>query len=310
MKILVTGGAGFIGSWVAEAYIEDGNEVLIIDNLSTGNLNNVPSSAEFIKGDIRDRSVLETAFSEFNPDIINHHAAQIDVRKSVDDPTLDADINIKGTLNLLEVSRKSRISKFIFASTGGAIYGEPDLIPADEDTVPMPISPYGISKLSIEKYLSYYNKIYGLNYTSLRYSNVYGPRQNPHGEAGVIAIFCNKIINGEPCIVYGDGEQTRDYVYVEDVKRANIECISSPNDSYNIGTSIETSVNGLIEYLRKASGRDFEVIYEPARNGEVERISLSNNKASKEINWTPHVMLEEGINNTWIWFYNKPYKTV
>ena len=305
MKILVTGGAGFIGSWVSEAYIEDGNEVLIIDNLSTGNLNNVPSSAEFIKGDIRDRSVLNAAFSEFNPDIINHHAAQIDVRKSVDDPTLDADINIKGTLNLLEVSRKSRISKFIFASTGGAIYGESDLIPADEDTVPMPISPYGISKLSIEKYLSYYNKIYGLNYTSLRYSNVYGPRQNPHGEAGVIAIFCNKIINGEPCIVYGDGEQTRDYVYVEDVKRANIECILSPNDSYNIGTSIETSVNGLIEYLRKASGRDFEVIYEPARDGEVERISLNNNKAIKEINWTPNVMLEEGIKNTWIWFYNK-----
>ncbi len=305
MKILVTGGAGFIGSWVAEAYIEDGNEVLIIDNLSTGNLNNVPSAAEFIKGDIRDRSVLKAAFSEFNPDIINHHAAQIDVRKSVDDPILDADINIKGTLNLLELSRKSGISKFIFASTGGAIYGEPDLIPADEDTVPMPISPYGISKLSIEKYLSYYNKIYGLNYTSLRYSNVYGPRQNPHGEAGVIAIFCNKIINGEPCIVYGDGEQTRDYVYVEDVKRANIECISSPNDSYNIGTSIETSVNGLIEYLRKASGRDFEVIYEPARDGEVERISLNNNKAKKEINWTPHVMLEEGIKNTWIWFYNE-----
>jgi len=305
MKILVTGGAGFIGSWVAEAYIEDGNEVLIIDNLSTGNLNNVPSAAEFIKGDIRDRSVLKAAFSEFNPDIINHHAAQIDVRKSVDDPTLDADINIKGTLNLLELSRKSGISKFIFASTGGAIYGEPDLIPADEDTVPMPISPYGISKFSIEKYLSYYNKIYGLNYTSLRYSNVYGPRQNPHGEAGVIAIFCNKIITGEPCIVYGDGEQTRDYVYVEDVKRANIECVLSPNDSYNIGTSIETSVNGLIEYLRKASGRDFEVIYEPARDGEVERISLNNNKAIKEINWTPHVMLEEGIKNTWIWFYNK-----
>lgn len=305
MKILVTGGAGFIGSWVAEAYIEDGNEVLIIDNLSTGNLNNVPSSAEFIKGDIRDRSVLKAAFSEFNPDIINHHAAQIDVRKSVDDPTLDADINIKGTLNLLELSRKSGISKFIFASTGGAIYGEPDLIPADEDTVPMPISPYGISKFSVEKYLSYYNKIYGLNYTSLRYSNVYGPRQNPHGEAGVIAIFCNKIINGEPCIVYGDGEQTRDYVYVEDVKRASIECILSPNDVYNIGTSIETSVNGLIEYLRKASGRDFEVIYDPARDGEVERISLNNNKAIKEINWTPNVMLEEGIKNTWIWFYNK-----
>ncbi len=305
MKILVTGGAGFIGSWVSEAYIEDGNEVLIIDNLSTGNLNNVPSSAEFIKGDIRDRSVLKAAFSEFNPDIINHHAAQIDVRKSVDDPALDADINIKGTLNLLELSRKSGISKFIFASTGGAIYGEPDLIPADEDTVPMPISPYGISKFSIEKYLSYYNKIYGLNYTSLRYSNVYGPRQNPLGEAGVIAIFCNKIITGEPCIVYGDGEQTRDYVYVEDVKRANIECILSPNDSYNIGTSIETSVNGLIEYLRKASGRDFEVIYEPARDGEVERISLNNNKAIKEINWTPNVMLEEGIKNTWIWFYNK-----
>jgi len=305
MKILVTGGAGFIGSWVSEAYIEDGNEVLIIDNLSTGNLNNVPSSAEFIKGDIRDRSVLKAAFSEFNPDIINHHAAQIDVRKSVDDPALDADINIKGTLNLLELSRKSGISKFIFASTGGAIYGEPDLIPADEDTVPMPISPYGISKFSIEKYLSYYNKIYGLNYTSLRYSNVYGPRQNPLGEAGVIAIFCNKIITGEPCIVYGDGEQTRDYVYVEDVKRANIECILSPNDSYNIGTSIETSVNGLIEYLRKASGRDFEAIYESARDGEVERISLNNNKAIKEINWTPHVMLEEGIKNTWIWFYNK-----
>ncbi len=213
MKILVTGGAGFIGSWVAEAYIKEGHEVLVLDDLSTGKMENVPEGARFVKCDIRDEDAVRGAFAGFRPDVVNHHAAQIDVRKSVEDPAFDASVNIIGTIRLLESSVRSGVKKFIFASTGGAIYGEPPNIPADEKTPPMPISPYGTSKYAVEKYLEYYRYIYSLDYVALRYANVYGPRQNPHGEAGVIAIFCSRILSGETCTVFGDGSQTRDYVY-------------------------------------------------------------------------------------------------
>ena len=203
MRILLTGGAGFIGSWVADYYLNNGHELLIIDNLSTGLKDNVPTNSEFVEGDIRDNSVLEKIFNEFKPEIVNHHAAQIDVRVSVDDPLHDASVNILGTLNILEHSRKSGVKKIIFASTGGAIYGEPSSLPADELTSQEPLSAYGTSKLCVENYLNYYKKLYGLNYTALRYSNVYGQRQNPHGEAGVIAIFCNNILNGGSCKIFG-----------------------------------------------------------------------------------------------------------
>ncbi len=214
MKILVTGGAGFIGSWVADTLIEQGHEVIIIDDLSTGIEENLPKDAHFIKCDIRDQQTVNEVISDIQPDIIDHHAAQIDVRKSVDDPMHDAGINIIGTLNLIESSLRNGVKKFIFASTGGAIYGEPEIIPADEKTEPYPISPYGSSKYAIEKYLGYYNYVHGLDYVALRYANVYGPRQNPHGEAGVIAIFCNRILSGQACTIFGDGSQKQETMYL------------------------------------------------------------------------------------------------
>ncbi len=302
MKIVVTGGAGFIGSWVADAYLEEGHEVLIIDDLSTGLAENLPKAAQFIKCDIRDSQSVNRIISDFKPDVINHHAAQIDVRKSVIDPMLDAEINIVGTLNLIESAIKGGVRKFIFASTGGAIYGEPEIIPADEATEPYPISPYGTSKHAVEKYLGYYNYVHGLDYVALRYANVYGPRQNPHGEAGVIAIFCNRILSDSPCTIFGDGSQTRDYVYVGDVAKANILGLSAPVGCYNIGTGIETSVNDLISELKKSSGRDFEVIHGDERPGEVQSISLEVALAEKTLGWRPEVGLSEGIKKTWDWF--------
>jgi UDP-glucose 4-epimerase len=308
MKILVTGGAGFIGSWVADALIGEGYKVLIVDNLSTGIEENIPKEADFVKGDIRNFKFLEKVFSDFKPDVVNHHAAQIDVRKSLKDPVFDAEVNIIGTLNLLELSVRHRIKKFIFASTGGAIYGEPEDLPADENTPPMPISPYGTAKYAVEKYIGYYKAVYGLDYVALRYANVYGPRQNPHGEAGVIAIFCDRIISGKPCQIFGDGNQTRDYVFVEDVAAANILSINAPVGSYNIGTGIETSVNELVTVLRKVVGKEFRVEYAPARPGEVLRISLDINLASRVLGWSPITNLEDGIDKTWRWFVGRNEK--
>jgi UDP-glucose 4-epimerase len=302
MKILLTGAAGFIGSWVADAYIKEGHEVLILDNLSSGKKENIPADALFIEGDIRDENIVRSIFADFRPDIVNHHAAQIDVRKSVEDPAYDASVNIIGTLRLLESSVRGGVKRFMFASTGGAIYGEPENIPADEKTPPMPISPYGTSKYAVEKYLEYYRHVYSLEYVALRYANVYGPRQNPHGEAGVVAIFCSRILSGKPCIVFGDGAQTRDYVYVGDVARANLSALTSPSGSYNIGTEVETSVNGLIDELKEASGMEFYVQYAEARTGEVVRISLDVRLAGKVLGWNPDVTLRKGIKNTWEWF--------
>lgn len=302
MKILVTGGAGFIGSWVSDVFLEHDHEVVIIDDLSTGREQNIPPKAEFIKCDIRDFQSVEKIVSQFKPDIIDHHAAQIDVRKSVDNPMLDAEINIIGTLHLVESAMTNGVKKFVFASTGGAIYGEPEIIPADERTKPFPISPYGTSKYAIEKYLGYYNYVHGLDYVALRYANVYGPRQNPHGEAGVIAIFCNRILSGTACTVFGDGGQTRDYVYAQDVAKANLLSLNAPVGSYNIGTGIETSVNELIYELKKSSGVDFEVEYGEKRPGEVQSISLEVSHAEKILGWKPRVNLADGIQNTWDWF--------
>jgi UDP-glucose 4-epimerase len=302
MKILVTGGAGFIGSWVAETFLKEGHKVLIIDDLSTGREENIPVNSDFIKCDIRDFDKVEKVVSQFKPEIIDHHAAQIDVRKSVENPVHDAEINILGTLNLIEAAMRNGVKKFIFASTGGAIYGEPEIIPADETTEPFPISPYGTSKYAIEKYLGYYNYVHGFDYVALRYANVYGPRQNPHGEAGVIAIFCNRILSQTPCTVFGDGGQTRDYVYVEDVAAANLKSLTAPVGSYNIGTGIETSVNGLISELKKSSCSDFEVNYGEERPGEVRSISLEVTLAGQILDWRPSVDLAEGIQKTWDWF--------
>ncbi len=309
MKILVTGGAGFIGSWVAELLIRDGHHVLILDDISSGKEENIPKDAEFIREDIKNHESLDRIFNDFKPEVINHHAAQINVRKSVEDPTLDAKINIIGTLNLLELSKKYNIEKFIFASTGGAIYGEPEIIPPDENTIPQPISPYGVSKYAVESYLSYYKALYGLSFVALRYSNVYGPRQDPHGEAGVIAIFCNRIISGDACVIFGDGTQTRDYVFVGDVARANLLSLSAPDGIYNIGTQKETSVNDLAILLHQSSEKPIKVENSPPRDGEVRRIALNIQKAKDVLDWTPNISLEDGIAQTWKWFENNLSKS-
>lgn len=302
MKVILTGGAGFIGSWVADALIADGHRVLILDDLSSGKEENIPKEAEFVKCDIRDRDALDRLFSNFKPDIVNHHAAQINVRKSVENPTFDAQVNILGSLNLLEISKRYNVKKFIFASTGGAIYGEPKTIPVDERAIPLPISPYGVSKLSVERYLDYYNLVFGLEYVALRYSNVYGPRQNPHGEAGVIAIFCNRILEGQKCDIFGDGNQKRDYVFVGDLARANVLILRAPVGIYNLGTGIEISVNDLINILVKATGITANVHYLPYRAGEVHRIALDISKAGKVIGWFPEVSFEDGLTRTWNWY--------
>lgn len=305
MKIIVTGGAGFIGSWVADTYISDGHDILIIDNLSSGNLDNIPKDAEFVECDINDFDTLEKAFFQFKPDIVNHHAAQIDVRYSVEDPAFDANTNIIGSINLFELSRQNNVKKFIFASTGGAIYGEPESNPASELADPKPLSPYGTSKLCVEHYMHFYNTTYGLNYVALRYSNVYGERQDPHGEAGVIAIFCNNIISGNTCKIFGDGEQTRDYVHCIDVAKANLYSLESPNGIYNIGTSVKTSVNKIIDKLKVITKRDLDVEYLPKRTGEVQSICLSNSLAREKLNWVPETDFDTGLEKTWNWFSNK-----
>jgi len=303
MKILITGGAGFIGSWVADKFIEAGHEILIVDDLSTGVESNINPKAGFIKCDIRDRDGIAKVFSEFKPEIVDHHAAQINVRTSVEDPVLDAQINILGSLNLLELSRTNGVKKFIFASTGGAIYGEPAVLPAPESTEPMPISPYGTSKYAVEKYLNYYREIYGLNYVALRYANVYGPRQNPHGEAGVVAIFCNKILAGQSCTIFGDGTQTRDYVHVSDVANANILALTADCGCYNIGTGVETSVTDLTDYLSQGvSGYNVDVQFADTRDGEVKSISLDNSYSKRNLGWSPEVEISAGIAQTWQWF--------
>jgi UDP-glucose 4-epimerase len=305
MKILITGGAGFIGSNVADRYISLGHQVVIVDNLVTGRLENIPSQATFIEMDISDAKIANV-FANEKPDIVNHHAAQMDVRKSVSDPIYDANVNVIGCLNLLQNCVEHRVKKFIFASTGGAIYGEQDYFPADEKHPLRPLSPYGITKLTTEKYLYFYHQTYQLNYTVLRYANVYGPRQNPHGEAGVVAIFSEKILADQQPIINGDGSQTRDYVFVGDVVQANDLVLGSGNQRiYNIGTGIETNVNELFQYIVKESGKSIPQKHAPAKPGEQMRSVLDFSFIKAELGWTPSVKLEDGINQTFEFFKSK-----
>jgi UDP-glucose 4-epimerase len=307
MKVLITGGAGFIGSHIADRYIELGHEVVIADNLVTGQRENIPSGATFYKIDICD-SRLGEIFEKEKPDIVNHHAAQMDVRKSVDDPVYDATVNVLGGLNILQNCVKHDVKKVIFASTGGAIYGEQDYFPADENHPLRPLSPYGITKLTTEKYLYFYQVSYGLKYTILRYANVYGPRQNPHGEAGVVAIFTTKLIKGEKAVINGDGKQTRDYVYVGDVVKANELALSgAENKIYNIGTGIETDVNVLFNKIKQALGKDVPDIHGPAKAGEQLRSVLNNSLIQKEQGWRPSVSLDDGFKMT-VEFFKKKFE--
>ncbi len=298
MKILVTGGAGFIASHVADAFINEGHQVFILDNLSTGFEKNINSKATFVKADIRDESLSEF-FAKEKFDVVNHHAAQMDVRRSVADPAFDANTNIIGTINLLQNSVKTGVKKFMFASTGGAVYGEQNYFPADESHPTSPLSPYGISKLAVEKYLFFYNAQYKLNYSILRYANIYGPRQNPFGEAGVIAIFTNRMLKGEQPLINGSGLQTRDYVFVGDVVKANLLALSDEaTNFYNVGTGKETNVNELFSALNKIIGKNFEEKHGPAAPGEQMRSVITSDKLFKRFGWRPSTTLEEGLSKT------------
>ncbi|MBA4313125.1 MAG: UDP-glucose 4-epimerase [Chlorobiaceae bacterium] len=305
MKILITGGAGFIGSHVADACIEAGNSVVIVDDLSSGEIENVNEKAVFVQMDIRDETI-DQLFDFHKFDVVIHHAAQMDVRKSVEDPGFDASVNIIGTLNLLENCKKFGVNKFIFASTGGAIYGEQDYFPADEKHPVRPLSPYGIAKLAVEKYLFYYNAVFGLHYICLRYANVYGPRQNPHGEAGVVAIFSNKMLSGKQPIINGDGKQTRDYTFVGDVVRANMLALGyDKSDIFNVGTGIETDVNTLARYIKEFAGAKSEEIHGEAKKGEQLRSVLDNKKINTVLGWKPNVSVEDGLKITVAFFRDK-----
>ena len=305
MKILVTGGAGFIASQIVDAYLGEGHNVYILDNLSTGFERNINPKAYFIKSDINDSKILDL-FTKEKFEIVNHHAAQIDVRKSVNDPIFDANTNILGTINLLQCCIKTGVKKFMFASTGGAVYGEQEYFPADEKHPTNPVSPYGITKLTIEKYLYFYKNEYGLNYTILRYANVYGPRQNPFGEAGVVAIFVNKLLKNENPIINGDGNQTRDYVFVEDVVKANVLTLNSQSaDIYNVGTTVETSVNDVFLKLNSIAGNKAIEKHGPAPKGEQARSVITSEKLFQKFNWKPSVKIDEGLRKTFDSFKSK-----
>lgn len=298
-KILVTGGAGFIGSHVVDLFLAKGYEVVVLDDLSTGRLSNLKPEAKFYQVDIRSPEVREV-FAAERPDYISHHAAQMDVRRSVAQPLFDADVNILGSINLIECAREFNVKHFIYISSGGAAYGEPERLPCDEEHPINPICQYGASKHTVEHYLYMYYVNYGLTYTVLRYPNVFGPRQNPEGEAGVVAIFTGKMLAGEPVIVNGDGEQTRDFVYVGDCAYANYLAVTVDHQPgiYNLGWSHPTSINEIFFALAKATEYTYPIQHGPAKLGETRHIYLDARKAARDLGWTPTVTLEQGLEKT------------
>ncbi len=299
MRALVTGGAGFIGSNLADALVEAGYEVAIIDNLFTGKQANINPAASFFQVDVREKEAVREAFAKFKPDLVFHLAAQIDVRKSVDDPVFDASCNVLGGLNVLETAREFGVRKFIYGSTAGAVFGNPEYLPVDERHPINPLCPYGASKHALEHYLYMYKENLGLNYTILRYPNVFGPRQDPHGEAGVIAIFTDRMLRDQKCIIYGDGTQTRDYVYVGDIVAANLLAIEKGDgEIYNLGRGVEVSVLEVFETLKEVTGKAVEPEFAPPRLGEVYRIAINSAKARAELGWQPQVELLEGLRRT------------
>lgn len=302
MKILVTGGAGFIGSHVVDAYVKDGFEVVIIDNLSTGKRENINPKAKFYELDVCDPKAAGI-FAKERPDVLNHHAAQIDVRISVADPQFDIKVNLCGLVNMLEAGRKCGLKKVVFASSGGTVYGEQESFPCDETHPLRPISPYGLNKLASEQYLFYYGKVHDLKWVALRYANVYGPRQNPHGEAGVVAIFINKMLAGEQPVINGDGRQTRDYVYVGDVVEANRLAIEDrAHGAYNVGTGVETDVGVIFRALRELTGSKCGERHGPAKAGEQARSSVSPCRIERELGWKVTTPFHKGMKKTVEWF--------
>ena len=298
MKVLVTGGVGFIGSHVVDRLLQEGHDVVVVDNLVTGKRKNVPKAVQFYKLDIENPK-LERIFRNERPSIVFHLAAQMNVRRSVEDPMFDAQVNVLGTLNVLEQASKHGARKVIFSSSGGAIYGEQLAFPAPESHLTQPLSPYGISKLCGEHYLSYYHRLSGIQVVSLRYANVYGPRQDPEGEAGVVAIFIQKMLRGEQAVVNGNGRQTRDFVFVEDVIESNLMAMGPAVEGvYNVGTGIETSVNDLFRIIVDLTKVEFKEVHGPAKRGEQARSVIDSTKLHRDLGWEPKVDLREGLRRT------------
>jgi UDP-glucose 4-epimerase len=300
VRILITGGAGFIASHVADAYVAAGHDVAILDNLSRGSRNNVNAKARFYHGDIQDAQFMESVFQKERPEVINHHAAQMDVRRGVREPLFDASVNILGSLNILQCAVAHGIRRIIYVSTAGAAYGEPKQVPVPEDYPINPITPYGITKHTVEHYLFTYGVLYGLNYVVLRYGNVYGPRQSSEGEAGVFAIFCEQMLAGTQSVIYGDGTKIRDYVYIDDVAQANLAAIQrGDGEIFNIASGEETTDQEVFDLVRELLGKtDVHPRYMPRRPGEIDRICLEIGKAKRLLNWTPEVSLRQGAGET------------
>lgn len=308
MKVLVTGGAGFIASHVVDRFLEDGHDVVIVDNLITGRRSNLNPRAKFYEVDIRSAD-MEKIIAEERPEVIDHHAAQMDVRRSVADPIFDADVNVLGGLNLLNLCVKYGVRKFIHISSGGAVYGEPVYVPCDEAHPVQPLCPYGATKYMLELYLYMYKLTYGLDYTILRYGNVYGPRQDPAGEAGVVAIFSGLMLQKKPVTIFGDGEQVRDYVFVKDCARANAIALENGSGRvYNLGCSVATTVNQIFSGLKDILQYPLDANYAPARPGETYKIYLSSERARQELNWAPQYTLTEGLRQTVDYFRTQEMK--
>lgn len=309
MKVLVTGGAGFIGSHTVDRLIDTGHEVIVLDNLSTGHKQNINGKATFYNTDLRDAEAVKKVFAETKPEVVYHLAAQVKVVKSIQDPGYDLDVNLLGAINLLTAAAENGVKKIIYSSTGGAVYGEPrrEDLPIDEGYELNPLSYYGIHKHTVEHYLHLFKFNYGLDYTILRYPNVYGPRQDPHGEAGVVAIFSIKILEGNPPTIFGDGSKTRDYVFVEDIASANLAVMKKgAGEIFNLGRGESISDQMVFDTINEAIGGYIKAIYAKKRTGEVEHISLNPSKIKKEIGWKAGVGFAEGCKRSVEYYRNKP----
>jgi len=303
VRALVTGGAGFIGSHLAEALVNDGHEVTVVDDLSRGRRSLVPAPARFAKADVNDD--LSAILAESRPEIVFHEAAQIDVRQSMADPLLNTRVNVLGTVNLLQACASAGVRRLVFASSGGALYGDTEVIPTPEDHPQRPASNYGAAKAAAELYGNVYSQVYGIAFVALRYANVYGPRQDPHGEAGVVAIFTERMLRGEVPTINGDGTQTRDYVYVADVIAANLAALAGPPGAYNVGTGTECDVNELHRRLARILGATGEAAHGPAKPGEQRRSCLDPSRAATRLGWRPRFSLDAGLEATVAYFRDR-----